>query len=191
MITIPNEVDEYTKTPPDSPVYDKNKPDYRCSVDLDKTNYRKNKAKFEADKEPVSLGTIQKYLDEFLQSMGIKDGFVIIDGIDVLMTVNYEQIKRQFDLTKSSDIIWMRFTKDGYLGVVASSNDINFDYDTNSGKIIKSVGKEWDENRIIIVPIKGIAERRERLLIEKTLGNYLAYGKDVPILDFYSHNLGN
>lgn len=191
MITIPNELEKYTITPPDCPVFDKDKPDYRCSVDYDKTNYRKNKANSEADKAPVSFDTIQKYIVEFLQLMGKKEEIVIVDGIDVLMTVNYELIRRQFELTKPSDIIWMRFTKDGYLGVVASSNDINFDYNTNSGKIIKSIGKEWNENRIIVVPIKGIRERSERLLIEKTLGNFLAYGKSVPILDFYSHNLGN
>ena len=88
-----------------------------------------------------------------------------------------------------SDIVWMRFTTDGYLGVVASSNDINFDYNTNSGKLIKSVNKEWDKNRIIIVPLPNIKGRNERVMIEKMIGNYLSDNK-VPIIDLYSHNLG-
>lgn len=29
-------------------------------------------------------------------------------------------------LNNQSDIIWLRFTKDGYWGTIASSNDINF-----------------------------------------------------------------
>lgn len=105
------------------------------------------------------------------------------------MTINYEHIKHLYKLERQSDIVWMRFTTHGYLGVVASSNDINFDYNTNSGKIIKSVNKEWDKKKIIIVPLPKIAGRRERLQIEKMIGNYLSDNK-VPIIDLYSHNLG-
>lgn len=87
-------------------------------------------------------------------------------------------------LNNQSDVIWLRFTKDGYLGTIASSNDINFKYSHN-------LGKEWNENRIIVIPLQGIQNREERLLLEKVLGNYLVYGKGVPVLDKYSHNLGN
>jgi hypothetical protein len=88
-----------------------------------------------------------------------------------------------------NDIVWMKFTIDGYLGVVASSNDIDFNYNTNSGKLIKSVNKKWDKNRIIIVPFPNIKGRDERVMIEKMIGNYLSDNK-VPIIDLYSHNLG-
>lgn len=82
--------------------------------------------------------------------------------------------------------IWLRFPNDGYLGVVGSSNDINFDKDTNSYKIIKYSGCEWDENRIIIIPLPEIKNREERELVEKMVGNYLL-DNGVPIIDKYSH----
>lgn len=124
-----------------------------------------------------------------MKKIEVNSKCVFIDGLDVLMTVNYEHIKRQYGLKNQSDIVWMRFTTDGYLGVVASSNDINFDYATNSGKIIKSLGKEWDKNKIIIVPLPNIEGRQVRLLIEKMIGNYLI-DNEIPIIDLYSHNLG-
>ena len=69
------------------------------------------------------------------------------------------------------------------------SNDINFEYTTNSGKLIKSVDKEWDKNVIIIVPLPNIKSRQERLMIENMIGNYLR-DKNIPKIDLYSHNLG-
>ena len=56
-------------------------------------------------------------------------------------------------------------------------------------KLIKSVNKKWDKNRIIIVPLPNIKGRDERVMIEKMIGNYLSDNK-VPIIDLYSHNLG-
>lgn len=125
----------------------------------------------------------------FLAEFGQQNKCIFIDGLDILMTVNYEHIKRQYRLNNQADIVWMKFTTDAYLGVVASSNDINFNYDNTSGKIIKSINKEWDKNRIIIVPLSNINERQERLLIEKMIGNYLS-DNNIPIIDLYSHNLG-
>ena len=188
-MVIPENLKKYKETPNDCPKYDKNNPDYRCSVDYDKSNYRKNKAAEEAKKESVSICEIVSLINLFLDNIELQNKCIFIDGLDILMTVNYEHIKRQYGLNSQSDIVWMRFTTDGYLGVVASSNDINFNYDTNSGKIIKSVNKEWDKNKIIIVPLPNIKGRQERLLIEKMRGNYLS-DNNIPIIDLYSHNLG-
>lgn len=129
MIKIPAALEKYKETPCDCPKYDKNKPDYRCSVEYDKTNYRKNKAKNEACKSIVKVLDIQNLISEFLAYFNIKNKGILVNGLDILMTINYEQIKRQYNLKKQSDIIWMKFTIDEYLGVVASSNDINFDYE--------------------------------------------------------------
>lgn len=188
-MVIPKEFEKYKELPKDCPKYDKNNPDYRCSVDYDKSNYRKTKAKEEADKEKVSIVEICNLTNSFLNKIGVESRCILIDGLDILMTINYEHIRRTYKLERQSDIVWMRFTTDGHLGVVASSNDINFDYDTNSGKIIKSVNKKWDEKKIIIAPLPEIAGRQERLLIEKMIGNYLS-DNGVPIIDLYSHNLG-
>ena len=184
---IPEEYNKYKITPPDCPIYDKNKPDSRCSVDYDKTNYRKNKGKDEHDnKEKVDYYEICKLIDDFLQKIEIKSECIAIKGVDILLLLNYEVIKRQYKLQRQSDIVWLRFTDDGYLGVVGSSNDINFDKDTNSYKIINHIGCKWDENKIIIVPLPDITDRYERELIEKMIGNYLI-DRNVPIIDYYSH----
>lgn len=189
MIVIPNELSKYMETPSGCPKYDKNNPDYRCSVKYDRTDYRKNKAKSESEKDVVPIMTIQELIGNFLDNFNIKNKGILIEGQDLLMTINYDHILRQFNLKKQSDIIWMKFTTDGYLGVIASSNDINFDEDNSSGKLINYVGKKWDNCKIIIIPLHIVNERSDRLLIEKMLGNYLIE-KKVPILDYYSHNLG-
>lgn len=188
-MVIPEVYKKYIETPNDCPKYDKNNPDYRCSIDYDKSNYRKNQAMEEAKKKNVSIFEILNLINLFLDDIEIASKCILIDGVDILMTVNYEHIKRQYGLDRQSDIVWIKFTTDGYIGVVASSNDINFNYDTNSGKLIQSVNKEWDEDKIIIVPLPNIKGRQERLLIEKMIGNYLNDNK-VPIIDLYSHNLG-
>ena len=188
-MVIPENLKQYKETPNDCPKYDKNNPDYRCSVDYDRTNYRKNKAAVEATKEKVSVFKIINLINSFLKDIKVESKSILIDGLDILMTVNYEHIRRQYELNRQSDIVWRKVNTDGYLGVVASSNDINFNYNTNSGKLIKSVNKKWDKNRIIIVPLPNIKGRDERVMIEKMIGNYLSDNK-VPIIDLYSHNLG-
>lgn len=45
---IPESLKKYAETSDDCPTYDKNKPDYRCSVDC--SNYRKDKAAEEVKK---------------------------------------------------------------------------------------------------------------------------------------------
>lgn len=190
-MVIPKEYEKYKDFPKGCPKYDKNNPDYRCSVDYDKTNYRINIATEEAKKEKASIPDIVSLINLFLKNIEMESKCILIDGLDILMTVNYEHIKRQYKLNHQSDIVWLRFTTDGYLGVVASSNDINFDYGTNSGKIIDSVkvNKKWDKNKIIIIPLPKITKREDRILIEKMIGNYL-HDNQVPIIDLYSHNLG-
>ena len=188
FMIIPENLKKYKETPKDCPKYNKNNPDYRCSVDYDKSDYRKKRAVEEAGKQKVRISEILNLINLFLNNIDVKSSPILIDGLDVLMTVNYEHIKRQYELYSQSDIVWMKFTADGYLGAVASSNDINFNYDNNSGKLIKFVKKKWDENKIIIIPLPNIEKREDRLLIEKMIGNYLI-DNQVPIIDLFSHNL--
>jgi len=90
----------------------------------------------------------------------------------------------------------MKFTEDGFLGVVATSNDINFDiplsqkeYNKNhntSGIIIHYLNKKWNESFVLVFPLKKIPEKLKRGDVERGIGNYLIK-KGVPILDFFSH----
>lgn len=102
----------------------------------------------------------------------------------------YDTIKELFGLDYPNDIVWLKFTTDGYLGVVADSFDVNFSYDNTSGRLLKKLipNKEWDSSFVVIFPITPIMKQEKtRKMIETGIGNYLL-SKKVPIIDFYSHN---
>lgn len=100
-------------------------------------------------------------------------------------------------------LIWLKFTTDGYLGVVAAGFDFNFNMNYTSGKILKAVGKEWDKSKLVVIPLsekmlnkaknkytktnKKNENRIIRNVIERELGEYLIKEKKVIILDYYSH----
>lgn len=118
---------------------------------------------------------------------------------------DYKKIKREHFLKNSEDIVWLKFTKDGFIGVVAVSDDINFAIPPNkeaynekregsnkkwkyntSGIIIHKLGKEWDDSFVLIFPLSEIPNGITRQQIEHKIGNDLIEA-DIPILDFYSH----
>ena len=102
----------------------------------------------------------------------------------------YNIIKNYFDLNFANDIIWIKFTEDGYLGVVADRFDINFKYDNSSGRLIRVIdkSKKWNEKFVVVFPItKDLLAIKSRKELETAIGNYLEE-KGVPIIDFYSHN---
>lgn len=94
-------------------------------------------------------------------------------------------MKEKYELNNRKHLIWMKFTIDGYLGVVAASDDINFDMTNTSGKIISHLNKQWKQDFVLVFPLPNIGDK-ERSDIECGIGNYLI-DKGVPILDFYSH----
>ena len=123
-----------------------------------------------------------------------------------VVTIDYKCLKDKYRLADERDIVWMKFTKDNYLGVVADSNDINFDipndrnmYDekrenglwkyNSSGILIHYLGKEWDSSFVLICPIIKFPEGKNRHFIEKSIGDFLIE-KSIPILDYYSHRIG-
>lgn len=99
----------------------------------------------------------------------------------------YDIIKSEFELCSPNDIIWLKFTTDGYLGVVASGFDINFSYECTSGRLVNSVGKKWYDKCVLIFPLtKDILSVHNKKDMETAVGNFLI-DKGVPIIDFYSH----
>lgn len=152
-------------------------------------------ARAEKKKSKVDLQTICAAVNEYLATIDIEQvenpirerrehqsEREFIDEILKWATVNLDDKK---------DIVWMKFTIDGYLGVVAATDDMNFSYTNTSGKIIRSLGKNWDENLLMVFPLVKSPWNRNilnRHLIESGIGNYLIF-KNIPILDFYSHNI--
>lgn len=186
------------------------KGDYRCSVHFGNT-YRSGKAREQASFSPVDVNVITTYTNDFFRSIGMNT--VEEPIIYNPLKIDYEKIKRDNVLDELGDIVWMKFTKDGYLGVVATSNDINFDipqntseYDkkewrynpflkqkewvwkhTTSGILVHQLGKVWDTSFVLVFPLSNIPNGYTRGDIERAIGNYLI-DKEVPIIDFYSHN---
>lgn len=171
---------------------------------------RFNKAREEALKTPVPVEEIIDLTNEFLGIIGIKQvanpkrmAFEFFSNQENIL--DYEEIKNTYQLNNRKHLIWMKFTKDGYLGVVAVSDDVNFtipsckeDYNkktikngktgwkfNTSGIIIHSLGKTWDESFVLVFPLPGIGDG-QRNDIECGVGQYLI-SKNVPILDYYSH----
>lgn len=106
----------------------------------------------------------------------------------------YDIIKEKFKLEHQYDIVWLKFTNKGHLGVVCKSFDINFDETNSNGKpvtsykLISEVGESWNNSVVLIFPItKEIRGKRSVGDLELGVGNYLIE-KGVPIIDFYSHN---
>ena len=100
----------------------------------------------------------------------------------------YAVIQNQYNLNFQKDLVWLKFTKDGYVGVVGDSSDINHSYTNTSGRLVKMVNKSWDPSNVFIFPITSEMLRyKTRKEIETGIGQYLI-SKGVPIIDYYSHN---
>lgn len=102
----------------------------------------------------------------------------------------YSLIKNKFGISHTKNLIWLKFTQKGYLGVVAKGMDINFDNELISGRLINEVGDQWDESFVLIFPLTDLMLKgRNTGDIERAVGNYLI-SKKIPIIDYYSHNYG-
>ena len=184
--------------------------DYRCSVHFGNT-FRLEKAKEQARHRPVPVDAIIRYVNSFLASINMT--VADYDPVTRTADIDYQEIKARCGLVDERDLVWMKFTKDGYLGVVAAGSDVNHDipassedYDVKekvyneylkreqytwkhntSGILVHQLGKEWDETFVLIFPLADIPYRYTRGDIERAVGNMLIE-KEVPIIDFYSHN---
>ena len=166
------------------------------------SDVRFRKALEQAQKDTVEIDKISTYVNEFLMLLGIppveNPRFDLSDN-----WINYDQVMKDDGLADVRNIIWMKFTSDNYLGVVAKSNDINFDIPQSeeeytaqhnkkwihntSGIIVHHLGKKWDNSFALVFPLQHIPNNLNSGSLETGIGNYLI-DKGVPILDYYSHN---
>lgn len=142
--------------------------------------------------EPFVLdNTIHTIMDNGILTMGLKWDAPIYDCKKqkyVEWDYKYDVIKNKFNLGKPSDIVWIKFTDKGHVGVVAKSFDINFDSKTSSTVLVEEVREAWDKSFVMIFPMTyEILGNRSVGDLELGIGNYLI-DKKVPIIDFYSHN---
>lgn len=162
---------------------------------------RQKIAMSEKDKPVVERDEIIKLTNEILVAGGFKPVDTPILKGDLLAEIlahsfkdeyekdkYYEEVLKPYGLSSAKQLIWMRFANDGHLGVVAAGNDINFDHDTKSYKIIEPCELDWDKSFVLIFPLNAISVKYNRDEVETAVGRYLSEEKDVPILDYYSHN---
>lgn len=149
--------------------------------------------------QTVDVHTIIGYINEFLVGIGMNPSN---NPIQNPTNINYRSMKKEHNLADKRDIIWMKWTTDGFLGVVACSSDVNFDIpsDTSyyhikakgkwlhktSGILVHMLKKTWDESFVLIFPLCHMPSNYKRGDIERGVGNYLI-DKKVPIIDYYSH----
>lgn len=137
-------------------------------------HYGKTK-RFEMAKQQLAAKTIDieciiKLVNSFIEAYGLKvyDGNNIVKTDNINLTEFNKKTKQTYNgITSEKDIIWIKFA-DNRVGVVACSNDINFDipstrdkYDeiifTRSGKkkdwkyntsgiLVHSVNLKWDDS---------------------------------------------
>lgn len=146
---------------------------------------RENKAHEQVKLDSVDIKKVIDIVNNFLVKFGIQPVNSPKLTIKKETKIDYLKIMKDNKLNNITHIVWIKFTTDGYLGVVAASNDINFSIDNTSGKLIKSVKKKWNEDFVLVFPLVGISDGL-RKDIECGIGNYLIE-KGVPIIDFYSH----
>lgn len=197
-----NNLKEYFREDPKASYYkDGNK--YWQSVH-GKAYTRYNKAKEEVEKKVVDKEEIIEYVNELLESIGIMQ---VSKPIMNPSEVNYKSLKKEYELDDERDIVWIKFTTDSFIGCVAAGNDINFQIPSNSseydaqekeddwkynssGILVHKLNKKWDESFVLVFPLRKLKESRySRHEIEMGIGNYLSKGKNVPIIDYYSHNI--
>jgi len=167
---------------------------------------RIEKAIEQAGKKPESIKKIIELTNEFLKLLEMPQApepVLNYPNAQVTRLNFYERFKEEHNLDDEGDIVWMKFTKDGYLGLVAVSNDIGFStpvsashYNektdkgewlyTTGGIIIHMLGKQWDESFVLVFPLTNIPDDLKRGDIECGIGNYLT-DNNTPILDYYSH----
>lgn len=160
---------------------------------------RIEKARQQAKMTTVPVETIAKYTNEYLAALGVEP--VKKPKFDTPVDATDQELKKflkttLYETVHERDLIWMKFTSDGFLGVVAASTDVNFyipsgeetdlrDWNT-AGLIVHSLAKSWDRSFILAFPLLGIPADLQCGGIEAGIGNYLIM-RSVPILDFYSH----
>ncbi len=162
--------------------------------------FRFEKAKEQAGMDIVDKDIIIQYVNEFLDSLDmhkVSDPKVKVKDREK-RRIEYSEVENIDKIEDRDDIVWIKFTKDGYIGVIGTSRDIFFDIPesedeytdekhTTSGIILHHLGKKWDEDEVLIFPLFKIPSGLNRSDIESGIGNYLIE-KKVPILDFYSHD---
>lgn len=160
---------------------------YCQSVHFGESRFKE--AERQNSKPVVAIEIIEEEILAFLEKVGIRT--TKKPRIDP-KKIDYREIQKEYSLNSEKDLVWLKFANNGHLGVVATSNDVNFQIPKNkseynsAGIILHNLGLKWDESFVLLFPLGNIPNGYRRHDIERAIGNFL-YKKGVPILDLYSH----
>ena len=79
----------------------------------------------QGDSKAIDKEIIIKYTLDYLNKVGIKT--TKNPKCENPKCIYYDKIQQKFQLNDRRDFVWMKFTRDGYLGAVAVSDDVSFD----------------------------------------------------------------
>ena len=184
---------------------------------VESSSFRCEKAEEQADiaADMIQRGVlptredITKYVNEFFSNIGMenvtpkeeKTKYIYRDIWKKYKPKDMAEKDDQKGMVEKDDIVWIKFTKNGVVGVIGTSCDVFLGFPncygkySTSDKIVYHVwnkkGKDdswsWDTKNVLIFPLCNIPDGLNRSDTESGIGNYLI-SKGVPILDFYSHN---
>lgn len=171
------------------------KNDYRvkmAAIQLEKYEKQLKDGRAKSEKEIVDI------VNDFIRKTGqsLATNFDNIFEVKKTQTrrIDYSKIKELAEIEDKNDIVWIKLNKNGCISVIGTSCDIYFTdnakKNTSSGKINLYLEQEWNEDKVLIFPLKNLSKNPnnlDRSDIESGIGNYLI-SRDVPILDYYSHN---
>ena len=167
---------------------------------------RVDEARKQLEKETKTLDEIKTILSECLEEKRISGE--IITTNPSLTKINYEEIRTKYDTNGAGHLIWIQFTQSGHVAVVGAGKDIGFPKNPSRGTalILSKIKEEkpeaeWDTNKVILIPIKGLDRESYGLKnihkhgnnvlkcrngVEHCIGEYLIK-KGVPVLNLYQH----
>lgn len=164
----------------------------------DRTRF--SKAEEESRKVPASAERVAEIVLDCLKRIGLPQAAAIWADP---RAVDYAAIRKQYRLKDKGEILFLKFSADGFIGVIGTGSEINFDYppcrqDYNkrtgsdwayhtSGILLSHVNKIWDQGSVMICPLRIENLPFTRRQVATAVGNYLSE-QGVPIIDYYSHH---
>ena len=170
-------------------------PNRSVKIEENKFNFRFEKAKEQLTLSTVSKDKIIDYVNDFLRIIDMEE----VDRSEAKIKPKKRMTQRipyaKINPDNKNNIVWIKFSiiegKEDIISVIGTGCDIFFSehckINSSAGVINQRLGLEWNEDCVLIFPLKKMRKGLNNSDIESSIGNYLI-SKGVPILDFYSHN---
>jgi len=169
-----------------------------CTLRLDMAKQQFEMAK--SQKEMKGIKDIENLVNEFLDELDLdRVDNPIRELKDEVLNAKFYKDLFCHEMGDCRDIVWIKFTQEGHVGVVAKGADINFCYPPNefryhdkevmssgrevpvyntSGIIIHRLGLRWNTDKVLVFPLTGKGMKALRGKFEaKGLGQGTSSGK--------------